>query len=93
MLNPPHLDADATKTEQSSNGCLARRCASGSTTCCVIPGRRLRRLIPTWAMADPYLSSKIVAMANVTQGHGKAPICSLHWALQTLGTATPTCSC
>jgi len=38
------------------------------------------------AMADPYLASKIVAMANVARGSGKAPIASLQRALQTLGT-------
>jgi len=38
------------------------------------------------AMADPYVSSKIVAMANVAQGSNKLPILSLPRALQTLGT-------
>jgi diguanylate cyclase (GGDEF)-like protein len=38
------------------------------------------------AMGDPYLSAKIVAMANFTQGPGKPAILSLQRALQVLGT-------
>jgi diguanylate cyclase (GGDEF)-like protein len=38
------------------------------------------------AMADPYLSSRIVAMANLARGQSKVPIVSLQRALQTLGT-------
>jgi diguanylate cyclase (GGDEF)-like protein len=38
------------------------------------------------AMADPYVSAKIVAMANLAQGERKPLIRSLHRALQVLGT-------